>query len=65
MKDSKKSVDYIFHGLEALDVLLCSKEAENLNVRNIVGLLHPILDDAKRRAHTEFSARTGSKEKDS
>ncbi|NDV27951.1 hypothetical protein [Desulfovibrio sp. JC010] len=64
MSEIKKSVDYIFHGLDALDVLLCSKEAENLNVRNIVGLLHPILDDAKRRAHTEISARSGSKEKE-
>ncbi|HAS88438.1 MAG TPA: hypothetical protein DCS48_03925 [Desulfovibrio sp.] len=65
MSDIKKSVDYIFHGLDALDVLLCSKEAENLNVRNIVGLLHPILDDAKRRAHTEMSARSSSKDKES
>lgn len=63
MSDIKKSVEYIFHGLDALDVLLCSKEAENLNVRNIVGLLHPILEDAKRRAHTEISARSNNKEK--
>ena len=63
MGDIKKSVDYIFHGLDALDILLCSKEAENLDVRNIVGLLHPILDDAKKRAQTEISARCSSKEK--
>ncbi|MBI9111377.1 hypothetical protein [Maridesulfovibrio ferrireducens] len=62
MKDIKKSVDYIFHGLEALDILLCSKEAENLNVRNIVGLLHPLIEDAKRRAHTEVSAISQNKE---
>lgn len=64
MAEIKKSVEYIFHGLDALDVLLCSKEAENLNVRNIVGLLHPVLEDAKRRAHTEISARGSSKDKD-
>lgn len=64
MSDVKKSVDYIFHGLDALDILLCSKEAENLNVRNIVGLLHPLLEDAKRRAHTEVSARSQTKDHD-
>ncbi|SME93630.1 hypothetical protein [Desulfovibrio gilichinskyi] len=64
MSDVKKSVDYIFHGLDALDILLCSKEAENLNVRNIVGLLHPLIEDAKRRAHTEVTARSSSKDND-
>ncbi len=64
MSDAKKSVDYIFHGLDALDILLCSKEAENLNVRNIVGLLHPLIEDAKRRAHTEVAARSVTKDND-
>lgn len=64
MSESKKSIDYIFHGLDALDILLCSKEAESLDVRKIVGLLHPVLEDAKRRAHAELQARGGLKDKD-
>lgn len=64
MSEPKKSVDYIFHGLDALDILLCSKEAENLDVRKIVGLLHPVLEDAKRRAHTEIQARGGVKDRE-
>ncbi len=64
MSDVKKSVDYIFHGLDALDVLLCSKEAENLNVRSIVGLLHPLIEDAKKRAQTEVAALNSGRQKD-
>lgn len=64
MSEVKKSVDYIFHGLDALDILLCSKEAENLDVRKIVGLMHPVLEDAKKRANTELQARGGRQEKE-